>query len=286
MKTNQVRTILSLIWLVFTLSLVTWWFIFALRNLNVDDVTESAKHYKMLFYEGSTLLLLILLGGIVLIVLSYRDDRRHQKLKVFFANFTHEIKTSITRIRLQADILIEEKTLQNNKVLQRLLSDVAKLDLQLENSLLLSHVSEARFLIEKIDLKSMLDSIQMEFEDLKIQLQSNAMLEADSRALKSIFRNLFENSRRHGKASEVKVTVENDGELLKVIVQDNGEGNSRQDVVLGQEILSASANQGSGIGLYLSKQLITKMDGDIAYDTVKSQGKGFQSILRLNGRTL
>lgn len=284
MKTNQIRTILSLIWLIFTLSLVTWWFIFALRNLNIEDVTESAKHYKMLFYEGSTLLLLILLGGIVLIVLSYRDDRRHQKLKVFFANFTHEIKTSITRIRLQADILLEEKSLQNNKILQRLLSDVAKLDLQLENSLLLSHVSEASFLLEKIDLKSMLDSIQIEFEDLKIQLQGDAIVEADSRALKSIFRNLFENSRRHGKASEVHVVATNDGELVRVTIQDNGEGSSRKDALLGREILSTSANQGSGIGLYLSQQLITKMAGDIAFDTAKD--KGFQAILRLKGKTL
>lgn len=283
MKTNQVRTILSLIWLIFTLSLVTWWFIFALRNLNVQDVSESAKHYKMLFYEGSTLLLLILLGGIVLIVLSYRDDRRHKKIKIFFANFTHEIKTSITRIRLQADILLEEKNLQNNKILQRLLSDVAKLDLQLENSLLLSHVSEPIFLTEKIDLKKMINSIQLEFEDLKIELQNTALVNADVRALKSIFRNLFENSRRHGKASVIQITAEKvEDDLIRVLVQDNGLGNQRRDVVLGKEILSTSQNQGSGIGLYLSKQLITKMNGDIFFEN--SNEKGFRSILKLKGQ--
>jgi len=285
MKTSQVRTILSLIWLIFTLSLVTWWFIFALRNLNVEDITESAKHYKMLFYEGSTLLLLILLGGIVLIVLSYRDDRRHQKLKVFFANFTHEIKTSITRIRLQADILLEEKTLQNNKVLQRLLSDVSKLDLQLENSLLLSHVTESQFLTEKINLKEMINSIQLEFEDLKIQVQGDAIVNADVRALKSIFRNLFENSRRHGKASAVQVDVEKfEEDSIRIKVQDNGVGNQRQDVVLGKEILSTSQNQGSGIGLYLSKQLISKMNGDILFEG--SGQKGFRSVLKLKGQKI
>ena len=285
MKTNQVRTILSLIWLIFTLSLVTWWFIFALRNLNIQDVSESAKHYKMLFYEGSTLLLLILLGGIVLIVLSYRDDRRHQKLKVFFANFTHEIKTSITRIRLQADILLEEKSLQNNKILQRLLSDVAKLDLQLENSLLLSHSDESHFLTEKINLTEVLNSIQFEFEDVKIELQGSAIVDADVRALKSIFRNLFENSRRHGKASVVQVAIEKAEEgFVGVVVHDNGVGNQRRDVILGQEILSISQNQGSGIGLYLSKQLIRKMNGDIFFDN--GEQKGFRSVMKLKGQML
>ena len=109
MKTSRVRTLFSLIWLIFTLSLITWWFIFAIRNLNLDDLTDSAKHYCM-FYEGSTLLVTVLLGGIVMIGLSYRDDLRNEKIKFFFSNFTHEIKTSITRIRLQAEILIEEDT--------------------------------------------------------------------------------------------------------------------------------------------------------------------------------
>lgn len=285
MKSSQVRTILSLIWLVFTLSLVTWWFIFALRNLNTDDLTESARHYKMLFYEGSTLLLMILLGGIVLIILSYRDDLRHQKLKIFFSHFTHEIKTSITRIRLQADILSEERTLQPHKILQRLLSDISKLDLQLENSLLLSHGDESKFLDEKINLKDMLSSIQMEFEDLRLRSEQNAEIFADTRALKSIFRNLFENSRRHGKASEIQITVKPVKEaVLELTVQDNGIGSRRKDVVLGNEILSSSANQGSGIGLYLSKQLITKMDGNIFYDLPTA--KGFRTVLQLKGRIL
>ena len=102
MKSSRVRTLFSLIWLVFTLSLVTWWFIFAIRNLNAEDLTDTAKHYRMFFYEGSTLLLTVLLGGIVMIVLSYRDDARNEKIKFFFSNFTHEIKTSITRISLKA----------------------------------------------------------------------------------------------------------------------------------------------------------------------------------------
>ncbi len=285
MKSSRVRTLLSSIWLIFTLSLVTWWFIFALRNLNLEDITESSKHYKMLFYEGSTLLLSIFLGGIVLIGLSYRDDRRHQKLKMFFSNFTHEIKTSITRLRLQADILMEQDTLKNNKILQRLLTDVAKLDLQLENSLLLSHVSESTFLFEKINLTEIIGSIQNEFEDLKIQINGDATLHTDSRAFKSVIRNLLENSRRHGQATEVKIDVVAQDDRVQIVVQDNGSGNSRAGSVLGSEVLSTSANQGSGIGLFLSMQLISKMNGNISFDT-DQKGQGFQAILYLKGQVL
>ncbi len=285
MKSSRIRTFLSLVWLIFTLSLITWWFIFAIRNLNSEEVTESARHYKMLFYEGSTLLVSVMLGGIVLIFLSYRDDLRHQKVKVFFTNFSHEIKTSITRIRLQSDILIEADSIKNNKILQRLLIDISKLDLQLENSLLLSHFDEATFLNEDINFSEMIKSVQLEFDDLKIQSDQKAILSADSRALKSVLRNIFENSRRHGKASEVKISIENtDSDLLKIIIQDNGQGSARPINKIGTEILSASQNQGCGIGLYLSKQLIAKMQGQIFFhDQV---GKGFQTTLRLKGRLL
>ncbi len=285
MKSSRVRTIFSLIWLVFTLSLVTWWFIFAIRNLNTEDLTDSAKHYRMFFYEGSTLLLTVLLGGIVMIVLSYRDEMRNEKIKFFFSNFTHEIKTSITRIRLQADILIEDGATNNNRIMQRLLNDVAKLDLQLENSLLLSHVNEATFLNEKINFKEMLNSIRIEFEDLEFKLQGNAELNADSRALKSIFRNIFENARRHGKAKVVQCQVIELSEgLMQISVIDDGVGSTRSEKILGNEILSTSANQGSGIGLYLSKQLIRKMHGQIFFRSTSESG--FQALVQLKGLPL
>lgn len=285
MKTSRVRTLFSLIWLVFTMSLVTWWFIFAIRNLNADDLTDSAKHYRMFFYEGSTLLVTVLFGGIVMIVLSYRDDMRNEKIKFFFSNFTHEIKTSITRIRLQADILIEEDTNKSNKILNRLLNDIAKLDLQLENSLLLSHVNEAKFLSETINFKEMIQSIQVEFEDLKLNIDRNATINADSRAFKSVIRNIFENARRHGKATEVHCQIKSlKDDLVQITIQDNGQGSSRQEKQLGNEILSTSANQGSGIGLYLSKQLIVKMHGQIFFKTPSASG--FEVLLHLKGNLL
>lgn len=285
MKSNRIRTILSLIWLVFTFSLVTWWFIFALKTLETEMASESTRHHRMFFYEGSTLLLTVLIGGIVMIVLSYRDDQRNQKMKFFFSNFTHEIKTSITRIRLQADILKEDGSSKNNRILQRLLNDISKLDLQLENSLLLTHVDKSFLLNEKIIFSEMLQSIQFEFEDLKIHIQGEASLLGDSRALKSIFRNLFENSRRHGKAAEVFCEVAaSTKDLIQITVQDHGQGSQRSLSSLGKKILSTSDNQGSGVGLYLAKQLIKKMNGQIHFKS--EPNKGFQTALILKGKIL
>ena len=285
MRSNRIRTILSAIWLLFTISLVSWWFIFVLRGQNPQDLDAAAKQYRMLYLEGSTLILSILLGGSVMIFLSRKDDIRHQRLKHFFSNFTHDIKTSITRLRLQADILTEQNEVKNNRVLQRLLNDISKLDLQLENSLLLTSATETGFLTEKINFKNLVNMAQIEFEDLKITTTGNAEVLADSRALGSIVRNLLENSRRHGQATDIQINiVAETTERVRIHIQDNGIGSLRPVKKLGFEILPSSQNQGTGIGLYLAKQLVGKMTGSISFQS--NQDQGFRTELVLRGRLI
>ena len=284
MISSRIRTLLSAVWLLFTISLVSWWFIFALRHLNADDTSQAAKHYRMLYFEGSTLIVTVLAGGIVMIFLSHKDDQRHQRLKYFFSNFTHDIKTSITRLRLQVDILTEENQFKNHRVLNRLLNDLAKLDLQLENSLLITHVAEALFLEEKINLADLIKSIVVEFEELEIKIEGNANVHADSRSLRSIFRNLLENSRQHGQATEIHIQVsEKSQAMVQISVHDNGCGSTQNN--LGHQILSNSGSQGAGIGLFLARQLLRKMNGSIE-SNVRIEPAGFQSLVNLPGRLI
>lgn len=294
MKANKARTYFSALWLVFTFSLVSWWFILNLRGLPSNEAQAQAEinqRNRMYFWEGSTLLLTVLLGGGLLIVLSRREEKRNESLRYFFANFSHDIKTSISRLRLQAEILSEESSLKKdgseNKVLKRLLTDISRLDLQLENSLLLSHQAEFKFLMQKIELQPLVHSLQIEFPDLKIQLKPeegarSLQVLADSRALKSIFRNLVENARRHGHATEIEIrsrVLANS--KVKIEIHDNGSGSQVALSSLGREITPQSAGSGNGIGLYLCRYLIRKMDGDIEF--VASPFQGFCCEITLSG---
>ncbi len=269
MRKLSVRTLLSMIWLVFTLSLVSWWFILAMRNISFDNESvnqaEMQRQHRMLFYEGLTLLVTVFSGGIVMTYLSYRDDQRHQKIRLFFANFSHDIKTSITRLRLQADIMSEEKNAKENRQLQRLIRDIGLLDLQLENSLFLSHAEETHFLTEKISLNSLLESIQSEFDDIQIHLDKKVFVDADQRALRSVFKNLVDNARKHGEAKHLYVSVDKSplaSANIRLNIKDDGKGLRLDISELGQGISPSSAEKGSGLGLYLSRTLIKKMGGN------------------------
>lgn len=285
----KTKTILSVAWLIFTFTLVTWWWIFAFNPIDHADIALLQSRQRMLAWEGFTLLLLIVTGGVFLIFLSYKDQKRHDQLKLFLATFSHDIKTSISRLRLQTDILFEDEALKSNSVLKSLLTDISSLDLQLENSLFLTHLNESKLLNENIKLASLVQSLAYEYPELIINLSGSATVFADKRALKSILKNLIENSCRHGKATKVEFQIRDitdskslrSSENIQLIVEDDGDGSVIDPKVLGEKILKSSDLHGSGVGLYLVKQLVQRLKGKIEFQN--NEHGGFQTIIMLRG---
>jgi len=284
---SRLKVYLSAAWLILTFSMVSWWFLYALSIDDHQTVAEVQKHNRMIKWEGGTLLFIILVGGLFLIMYVYRDTERHERLRLFFSNFSHDIKTSISRIRLQADVLAEELSEHNveQRSMTRLLADLNRLDLQLENSLLLTHVEDSALLFEDIDLKQLITAIHHDFDRIRIEVLQNASIRADQRSLKSILRNIFQNSVLHGKSTEIRVTSESiDINTLKIKIQDNGQGSESDLNSFGKSILPIKQNQSNGIGLYLASRLMSKMSGQITFNQIK--GQGFVVEITLQGRIL
>lgn len=292
MKLSKFRTLFSIVWLVFTFSLVSWWFILNLSDSHSTvpiSLAEMNQRNKMYFWEGSTLLMTVLAGGGLLIFLSRKEDQRNQSLRFFFTNFSHDIKTSISRLRLQGEILSEanssDRGVFDQKILKRLMADIAKLDLQLENSLLLTHPLDSQLLLQDLDFKNLIQSLKIEFEDFKIEVVGEVQVHADSRALKSIFRNLLENSKRHGQANSISISFNPvSSSRVAISVKDNGLGSAVAVSSLGNRMIPQGSNQGNGIGLFLCRQLIEKMKGQIIFRT--QSGKGFEAEIILPGHIL
>lgn len=289
MKLSQFRTLFSVVWLVFTFSLVSWWFILNLMDSHSTvpiSIAEMSQRNRMYFWEGSTLLMTVLAGGGLLIFLSRKEDQRNESLRFFFANFSHDIKTSISRLRLQGEILSEAASsgpgVYDQKIIKRLMADIAKLDLQLDNSLLLTHQSESQLLIQDLDFKNLVQSLQIEFEDLRIHFVGDVRILADSRAIKSVLRNLLENSKRHGQSDTISISAKPFGSSrVAILIKDNGQGSTVAASSLGDKMIPQTSKQGNGIGLYLCRQLIKKMKGQINFKT--ESGQGFESEIILPG---
>mgnify|MGYP001612900147 CR=1 FL=1 len=141
LKSQNLKIWLAVVWLMFTLAMVLWWW-----SLGLSKMPDNAK-YSMMMWEGAFFVLATLTGGSVLIWLLIKDQARHQQIKTFFATFSHDLKTSIARLRLQADVMKETGESRHDPSLERLAQDIYRLDLQLENSLILAQGDQTQILI-------------------------------------------------------------------------------------------------------------------------------------------
>ncbi|MBC7456874.1 MAG: HAMP domain-containing histidine kinase [Bdellovibrionaceae bacterium] len=282
MKTEiSFKLILALVWSLFTTSLIVWWWIWALKLSN----QVSEQNHRMIKYEGIALIGFVVLGGIFLVSYVWQDHKRNQKIQLFFSTFSHDIKTSISRLRLQAEIMEEELPQAKHPSLSRFIQDVVQLDLQLENSLLFTNINEYQFLMEKVKLSQLIGTIRSDFTNLNIELKQDAELTTDKKWFLSILKNIFQNSLLHGKANHIEISVKPDAhESIAISIKDNGVGYSSGNVSqLGSDIFKSNHSQSNGIGLYLSKSLLSKMNGALSF---RSTPQGFTSHINVRGKIL
>lgn len=282
MNKNNLKIILALIWSLFTTSLIVWWWVWALK---LSSQISENKH-NMIIYEGITLIAIVVIGSVFLIGYVWQDYKRQQKLRLFFSIFSHDIKTSISRLRLQAEVLEEAVPSTAHPSLQRLIEDVTRLDLQLENSLLFTNINNYQFFMEKTKMSQMIASIRADFAHLNIELTQDVEFTTDKKWFLSILKNIFQNSILHGKASRIQISAakKNNGPFVDIVISDNGVGFNKNNIEkLGYHIYKSHHNHSNGIGLYLSKVLMRKLNGDLSFS---STSQGFKSHLQLRGTIL
>ncbi len=108
------------------------------------------------------------------------------------------------------------------------------------------------------------------------------LIQADGELLLSVFENLFDNAvQAMNKQGTIDITLRHDAAMVEVRVRDNGIGMSpafiRQQLFT---LFSSSKAQGLGIGLYLSRRIITLHGGTIRAES-EGEGKGATFIVRL-----
>ncbi|MFN0085190.1 MAG: sensor histidine kinase [Blastocatellia bacterium] len=286
-NTDRFKLLLAGLWLMLTVALAGWWMIFGLRQL--DRLSESAgdrlrdfDHYhRMLLWEGGVLIVLLLGGGVALLWYIRSERRRHRRIEEFFAAFTHDAKTALASLQLQAESLCEDLASDApNPILARLLKDTLRLQLQLENSLFLVNLRSGRLLSEALQVSRIVESLRFHWPDVGLKLIGDGAVRADIRALESVLTNLVQNAVIHGQADLVTITVRPVGsDRLQVLVADDGRGFHGDFSQLGSLFTRHTKSSGSGVGLYISRQLVKRMGGALTF--ASGPERGFVAALSL-----
>lgn len=286
-KRNRIVMALVALWVVFTVTLAGWWLVFGLRQLDLinqsklEGAAQLQRHYQMLMWEGGILIASLIGGGLALFYYARREQKRHAQVEEFFAAFTHDAKTALASLRLQAESLREDFAgAEHSPLLDRLLSDTLRLQLQLENSLFLVNLPRGKFYFEPIRLSDCLGGLRQHWPDVTITESGDATIIADARALESVLTNLIQNSAKHGRATRVQIAVEQRAnDPVNIRVTDNGAGFRGDAAQLGKLFVRHTRGSGSGVGLYIVRQLVKRMKGAIAFRNAGAGG--FEALIEL-----
>lgn len=270
---------LALLWIATTVALAGWWLVFGLsqarqlRALGGETAAELGRVQRMLVWEGSVLLILLLGGGVALLVAIRREQARRRQLQDFFSLFTHDLRTALASLQLQAESLQEDLgPAVGGASLQRLMRDAVRLRLQLENSLYYAQ-PEAGLFIERIHVRESVRHLAADWPDLAVTCETDAGVLADRRAFEGIIRNLFQNAAVHGLATAITVAARVQDGLVRIDFTDNGSGASLQTLrAIAQSERQPTATSGTGLGLLISRRLIERMQGTIQMTSAPSGG--------------
>jgi len=286
-RRELIKMILIVIWLVFTVAFAVWWFFLSVSHISqlAELQPERLEHWerqkRMVIWEGSTWILLLALGGAALVVLVQREKLRAKGIREFFASFSHEVKTSLASLRVQAEALQDDLGQQSSPILNRLVGDTVRLQLQLENSLFLASQDNLQLFVQSLRLSVLTERMREQWPNLTIELKGDCIVRGDERALRTIFSNLVQNSHVHGKAKKICIEVKASlPPRVQIQVQDDGRGFSGPVGKLGELFHRPEASSGSGLGLHISRMLMRKMGGDLDFEP---SSQGFRTTLSLEG---
>lgn len=253
------------------LALGAWWLYLLTVFAKMIGPTED-RVVRMLMWEGSTFLVLLTSSAISVAVMYWRDLRKTSALQALFASLTHELKTPLASMRLQAEVirdLIADESHDHDQLTAlttRLIQDTSKFEHELDKGLQLSRVEgQGTLTLSPVDLARFVRKLATK-HGLTLEVTGNGVVLADEMALTMVFRNLFENTARHNpQGTKATVSFQEQGDSLVCSYNDHGKVFAGDRKMLGELFYKHDSKKGTGIGLYLVKQLMKAQQGKLSF---------------------
>jgi len=120
--------------------------------------------------------------------------------------------------------------------------------------------------------------------EIKVEIEDSMPFLSDNSRMSILFQNLISNSikyHRPGADAFVLVKIETNEEGVNIEVADNGKGINAEYLgrIFEMFFRASEDSYGSGLGLYITKQVVEKLNGQIEVDSVFNEGSSFKIFL-------
>lgn len=260
-----------------------------------------SRHYdspELLVISESGVVIVTLTIG-YFIIQSVEQVAKVNKMKTEFVSIaSHQLKTPLSQVSWEVEILLSrhQQGLSENQleIIKTISSSNSKM-IKLVNDLLdVAKIDQGKlaFFREKFDLVKLIsdtvnnNSQLAERREVKVEIKkpdaSFQIVEGDRRKIGVVIDNLLSNAIRYSKpGNEAELSIKKKGAKAVVCVKDNGLGipQHQQDQVFQKFFRSANSaryqEEGTGLGLYIAKNIIEQSGGEIWFESEENAGSEF-----------
>ena len=215
----------------------------------------------------------------------------------FISSVSHELRTPLTAINGWAETIQSGEIRTPNefhKGMEIIISEARRLTNMVEELLEFSRMQDGRFTlsVERLDLKSELEDavytyqeffrkegITLEYQECKDEM---VLISGDPERLRQVFCNLLDNAAKHGGSGKrIDVSLDRDSTDAVLRIRDYGPGIPPEELpqVKMKFYKGSSKARGSGIGLAVCEEIVTRHEGTL--EVGNAEGGGFLVTIRL-----
>lgn len=253
-------------------------------------IMPEASYLEIVSYILLSSLLFSFLSYIIIMIIDKSENivnynstlnelNREKEIRESLFKITHEIKNPLAVCRGYLDMLENQKRKEYHKYVPIISNEINR-TLNLMDDFL--DYTKVKITKEDTDLYLLLDEIKDEIKPLlknnniesKFEIPDDELyLDLDYNRIKQVFINIFKNS-IEAKSENMKITlsVYNKNNLVTIKVSDNGIGMDRETLKrIGENFFTTKKN-GTGLGVSLSKEIISLHSGKMYYKSIKGKG--------------
>lgn len=210
---------------------------------------------------------------------------------------SHDIKNPLTNLVVAIE-LFKRVSPNDEKKFHSLLKIVDNALSKMHN--LIKDLTEERKNGHKYKTEEELLNFEHILEDVRLTLSDNitvakatitseinvSEITFSRRKLRTVIYNLINNAikfRSEDRALKIKVTTRTEGDFILISVKDNGKGidESKLDSIFSKYYRLENEIEGTGIGLYLVKEIINSTGGKVIVESKVDEGSDFKVYLKI-----
>lgn len=260
------------------------------NSIEINNSTYYVKNYPIDFENKNSVIFIL------------RKETTLEKDAIVKTEFleavSHEMKTPLSSIVATLEIIENESFIKKGgeKFLKILKDNSLRLSNLIERILKLSEIDSFRGSFNEIvDLKKIAESIKSRFEPICKKKRLALLVKAESIHLKGnsyfiedILNNLVENAIKYTESGRIEIEIKKEDNVAIVEVKDTGKGIKEENLnkvfepFYREDKSRNEAVKGTGLGLTITKKLVSQMNGEIEVESKVGIGTTFRVKFHLS----